>query len=269
MLLLVAGAWQVVSRPIAAAVNSSPAPAATTTVSDDQARTTAVVAVTDWLTYNPQNLSAYRNIAGARFGNGAAASAWSGPRGWRPTPSPPAPSSPNPTGTSSPRSRPGSGSPPPPSPRKPPPRHSPPAVTLATTPPCPPAGPSSAPSGCTCSSRSPRRGVPTLPDPSWPPPTSPAPPPPPATGSTDSTATTSSQPWAVSLFTALAGTDATALGYLTTNPLITPLNGQVQFNGLSTWQVTDQAEGDTGSSRTGTGTVAWKFRSPRCVVNRD
>ena len=67
----------------------------------------------------------------------------------------------------------------------------------------------------------------------------------------------------------MAGTDATALGYLTTNPLITPLNGQVQFNGLSTWQVTDQAEGDTGSSRTGTGTVAWKFRSPRCVVNRD
>ena len=78
MLLLVAGAWQVVGRPIAAAVNSSPAPAATTTVSDDQARTTAVVAVTDWLTYNPQTLSAYRNIAGARFGNGAAASAWSG-----------------------------------------------------------------------------------------------------------------------------------------------------------------------------------------------
>jgi hypothetical protein len=64
--------------PIAAAVNSSPPPAATTTVSDDQARTTAVVAVTDWLTYNPQTLSAYRNIAGARFGNGAAASAWSG-----------------------------------------------------------------------------------------------------------------------------------------------------------------------------------------------
>jgi len=78
MLLLVAGAWQVVGRPIAAAVNSSPPPAATTTVSDDQARTTAVVAVTDWLTYNPQTLSAYRNIAGARFGNGAAASAWSG-----------------------------------------------------------------------------------------------------------------------------------------------------------------------------------------------
>ena len=258
MLLLVAGAWQVIGRPIAAAVNSSAPPAATTAVSDDQARTTAVVAVTDWLTYNPQTLSTYRSIAGTRFGNGAAASAWSG-SAWM---------APDVVTADSVVTQPDGG-----------------LVTqvkarvrIATpnqstnTPTSPqstsgdPGNDPTVPAGWTVvSTQWLHLLVPITaagrPDPAGPvlatanqPRTTTT-----ATGSTDSTATTSSQPWAVSLFTALAGTDATALGYLTTSPLITPLNGQVQFSGLSTWQVTDQAEGNTGSSRTGTGTVAWKF----------
>lgn len=257
MLLLVAGAWQVIGRPIAAAVNSSPPPAATTTVSDDQARTTAVVAVTDWLTFNPQALSTYRSIAGARFGNGAAASAWSGsvwmapdvvtagtvvtqPDGDLVTQvtarvriATPAQSTNKPTPPQATSGDPGN------DPTVP-------AgwtvvstqwlhllVPITSQGRADPAGPVLAIANEARTTQ--------------------------ATGSTDAAATASSQPWAVSLFTAVAGTDTTALGYLTTNPLIIPLNGQVEFNGLTTWQVTDQAEGDTGTIRQGTGTVSWKF----------
>lgn len=257
MLLLIAGAWQVVGRPIAAAVNSTTTPAATTTVSDDQVRTTAVVAVTDWLTYNPQTLNTYRSITGTRFGNGAAASAWSGSAWMAPdiVTADSVVTQPNGALVAQIAAR----------------------VRIATpnestnTPTAPqatsgdPANDPTVPAGWTVVSTqwlhllvpitpagSPDPAGPVLATANQPRTTT-------ATGSTDSTATTSSQPWAVSLFTALAGTDATALGYLTTSPLITPLNGQVQFSGLSTWQVTDQAEGNTGSSRTGTGTVTWKF----------
>jgi hypothetical protein len=257
MLLLVAGAWQVIGRPIAAAVNSSPPPAATTTVSDDQARTTAVVAVTDWLTYNPQTLSAYRSIAGARFGAGAAASAWSGSAWMAPDVVTAGTVVTQPDGdlVTQVTAR----------------------VRIAT-----PAQPSNTPSPPQSTSGDPGND-PTVPA-GWTvvstqwlhllvPITGQGRPEPAgpvlataneartteATGSTDSAATASSQPWAASLFTALAGTDPTALGYLTTNPLIIPLGGQVEFNGLTTWQVTDQAEGDTGTTRQGTGTVSWKF----------
>lgn len=257
ILLLVAGAWQVIGRPIAAAVNSSPPPAATTTVSDDQARTKAVVAVTDWLTYNPQTLSAYRNIAGARFGNGAAASAWSGSAWMAPDVVTAGAVVTQPGGdivtqvTARVRIA---------TPAQPTNKPTPPQATSGD-----PGNDPTVPAGWTVvSTQWLHLLVPITasgrPDPAGPVlatanearTTE-------ATGSTDSAATASSQPWAVSLFTALAGTDTTALGYLTTNPLIIPLNGQVQFNGLTTWQVTDQVEGDTGTTRQGTGTVSWKF----------
>jgi hypothetical protein len=257
MLLLVAGAWQVIGRPIAAAVTSSPPPAATTIVSDVQARATAVVAVTDWLTFNPQTLSGYRSIAGARFGNGGAASAWSGSAWMAPDVVTAGTVVTQPDGdlvtqvTARVRIA---------TPAKSANKPAPPQATSGD-----PGNDPTVPTGWTVVSTQwlhllvPITGQ-GRPDPAGPVlatanearTTQ-------ATGSTDSAATVGSQPWAVSLFTAVAGTDTTALGYLTTNPLIIPLNGQVQFDGLTTWQVTDQAEGDTGTTRQGTGTVSWKF----------
>jgi len=83
----------------------------------------------------------------------------------------------------------------------------------------------------------------------------------------DGEATDASKAWATSLFTAYAGTDPTALGYLTGTDLpMLPLNGQVGLGQVNNWTVQTAAEGETG--RIAIASVTWNIPGTDLTVRQ-
>lgn len=257
ILFLFAGFMQVIGQPVLRALSGPTVTPPASTVDTLAAQSVAVTAVTDWLTYNPQDNTAYRANVTDRFTSGDTVNAWSGSAWMAPdiVTAGAVVQQPDVTATVEVTARVRIATPDQPSQK--PGTERPDTGTPANNSTLPggwkvadtqwlhlvvpivvvEGQPAAAGTGPVFATSNPELTVT-----------------PGVNGDTD--ATTSSKQWATSLFTALAGTDPTALAYLTTTP-IEPLNGQVTLTQVGSWEVLTTAEGET--SHTATGIVTWQL----------